>query len=424
MLVHDSAGTQNARSLHNVELIMRTLLPLLFCLAIPMAPLNLRAADAQADPLAALVGVLKESNDPQLQLDILKGISDAVKGRRAVAMPAGWSDVEGKLAASRNSQIQSLAQGLGLTFGSQTALASLRQIVADSKADITARRSAVASLLSVRDAALPGVLQKLLATPDLRAEALRGLAAYDDAASAPAILAVYPQLSAAEKRDALNTLSSRTSFAKPLLAEVASQKIPSKDLTAELVRQLRNLKNPEIDQQIQKVWGAFRETSADKKAEIEKYVKIYRAGGSTPGDASRGRLVFSKTCQQCHTLFDVGGKVGPDLTGSNRGDLGYILDNMVDPNAVIPNDYRTSTIETKDDRIITGIVKQQDDRSLTVVTANEQIILPRNEMQSIHLSEISMMPEGLLAQLGEQEIRDLIYYLSRPGQVPLPDGAK
>jgi hypothetical protein len=94
--------------------------------------------------------------------------------------------------------------------------------------------------------------------------------------------------------------------------------------------------------------------------------------------------------------------------------------NIVDPNAVIPNDYRASIIETKDGRSITGIVTKQDDKTLTVVTANETLVLPRNEITSQTLSPLSMMPEGLLQPLSDQEVRDLIYYLSRPGQVPLP----
>ncbi len=406
----------------HVELIMRELCLLLLglLLAAPCQPVRA----AEDDPLAALVGVLHESEDPQLQLDLLKGMADAVKGRRAVGMPAGWAEVEAKLTGSANPQIRALSQGLGLTFGSQKALAALRGIVSDSTADLAARRSALQSLISVRDAALPAILRQLLGSPDLRPEALKGLAAFEDPATATSILAAYPNLSNPEKRDALNTLASRAAYARPLLAAVERKQIPAQDLTAEVVRQLRNLRNPEVDQQIQKVWGAFRETAPDKKPEIEKYTKIYRAGGSTPGDASRGRLVFSKICQQCHVLFDSGGKVGPDLTGSNRGDLGYILENMVDPNAVIPNDYRTSTVETKDERVITGIIKRQDDKSLTIVTANEQIILPRNEAVAIQHSEISMMPEGLLAQLSDQEVRDLIYYLGRPGQAPLPAGTK
>lgn len=401
---------------------MRKPLSLLICLGILLTPSVARAADS--DPLASLVTVLKDSKDPQLQLDVLRGISAALKGRRSVPMPPGWSDVESRLTASKNAEVSTLAQSLGLTFGSQKALTALRDTALNAKVQPPVRRAAVQSLLSVKDSALPEILQKLLKTPELRSDALRGLAAYDDAGAASAILDVYPQLSNAEKRDALNTLASRAAFAKPFLTAIEQNKVSSKDLTAEVVRQLRNLKNPEIDQQLQKVWGAFHEVSADKKAEIAKYTNVYRAGGSTPGEASRGRAVFAKTCQQCHTLFDTGGKVGPDLTGSNRSDLGYILENMVDPNAVIPNDYRTSTIEMKDDRVITGIIKQQDANSLTVVTANEQLVLPRNEVQKVQNSEISMMPEGLLANLTDQEVRDLIYYLGRPGQVPLPAGTK
>jgi hypothetical protein len=96
-----------------------------------------------------------------------------------------------------------------------------------------------------------------------------------------------------------------------------------------------------------------------------------------------------------------------------------LLQNILDPNAVIPNEYRTSTIETKDGRSITGIVKKQDAAALTISTANELIVLPRADVESVQQSELSMMPEGLLAQLTDQEYRDLIYYLSRPGQVPL-----
>jgi putative heme-binding domain-containing protein len=408
------------------ELIMRKLFSLLICVGFLAAPFCARAAEAE--PMAALVEVLKESKDPQLQLDVLKGMSAALKGVRSAPMPKGWSEVETKLTASKNAQISTLAQSLGLTFGSQKALAALRDVVLNfppkKDADLGTRRAAIASLASVKDPGLPPILEMVLKRGELQSDAIKALAGYDYPGTATAILNVYGTLSTAERRDALNTLASRATFAKPFLTAIDEKKIDSKDLTAEVVRQLRNLKNAEVDQLLQKVWGAFHEVSADKKAEIAKYTAVYRAGGSTPGDASRGRAVFAKVCQQCHTLFDTGGKVGPDLTGSNRSDLGYILENMVDPNAVIPNDYRSSTIELKDDRVLTGIVKSQDDKSVTVLTANEQLVLPRNEVAKISNSEISMMPEGLLGALTDQEVRDLIYYLGRPGQVPLPAEAK
>ena len=65
-----------------------------------------------------------------------------------------------------------------------------------------------------------------------------------------------------------------------------------------------------------------------------------------------------------------------------------------------------------------------DDKTVTLITQNETLTLPRNEIQSLQQSELSMMPEGLLAPLTDQEARDLLYYLSRPGQVPLPGESK
>jgi len=201
---------------------------------------------------------------------------------------------------------------------------------------------------------------------------------------------------------------------------VESGSVPKRDLSAELVRQLYGFHNPDLDQALAKIWGVMRESGADKQKEIAKYKKIFQAGGSQPGDASRGRGVFVRTCQQCHTLFDAGGKVGPDLTGSNRGDLDYLLQNIVDPNAVIPNDYRAWNLQTTDDRMIAGILKQQNDTTVTLVTANETVVVPRKEVQSLTEGQLSMMPEGLLQNLTDQEIRDLLYYLRGPAQAPLP----
>lgn len=357
-------------------------------------------------------------------LDILNGLSLAFKGQRSAPMPEGWQEVESKLSNNPNPEIRAQVQSLSLTFGSSSALASLRKTLVDKSADLNARRTALDSLLSTKDDQLSMLLQQLLDDPALRSAAIRGLASYDDVQIPGKILASYKSFNPGEKRDALNTLASRATFAKPLLTAVAQDSTLKKDLSADLIRQLRSLKNDDLNKEIEKAWGAIRETTADKKQQITKYKNVFFAGGSQPGDASRGRAIFARTCQQCHTLFDEGGKVGPDLTGSNRGDLDYILENMVDPNAVMPNDYRASTLETKDDRVLTGIVKSQNDKFVTLLTANETVTIPRSEIVSLQQNQLSMMPEGLLEPLNDQEIRDLIYYLRQPGQVPLPNGGQ
>ena len=98
-------------------------------------------------------------------------------------------------------------------------------------------------------------------------------------------------------------------------------------------------------------------------------------------DPSLGRAVFAKVCQQCHTLFGVGGKVGPDLTGSNRADLDYVLSNVLDPSALIGKDYLAHVIATTDGRVLTGIIRAEDKDTITLVTANETITLPKSEVE-------------------------------------------
>ncbi len=355
----------------------------------------------------------------QRTLDILNGLTTALKGQRNVPMPRGWDEVEKKLGESSNAEVRSLVQSLSLTFGSSRALVSLKQTLMDKSADAAPRKTALDSLLATKDSELPELLQKLLADANMQGSALRSLAAFDDPKTPDAILKIYSSLTAAHKRDALNTLASRTAYAKPLLAAVDAKQISSKELTADLIRQLHNLKNADVDALLTKVWGVARDSTADKQKEIGRYKKIYQLGGSQPGDALRGRIAYTRICAQCHTLFGVGGKVGPDITGSNRGDLDYILQNIVDPNAIMPNDYRASTIEMKDDRILTGIVKEQNEKTLTVATANETLTLARDEIATIKESQLSMMPEGLIANLTDQEVRDLIYYLRQPAQAQL-----
>ncbi len=399
---------------------MKSALAALLCLLVAFHPPAARAqaAESSTEALNALTQVLAGSDDAQFQLDILKGMSDGLKGRRDVKMPAGWDPVAESLARSANAQVRELAQSLSVTFGSAKALAALRATLANANADAVQRKSALATLLQARDPQLPAALQALIKDPGVSADALRGLAAYDDAKTPAAILDAYPSLGLGEKRDALNTLSSRVPYAKALLTAIGGMKVPAKDLTADILRQLQNLKNPELNDQVAKNWGVTRETAADKLKEIERYKKLVQTKGY--GDTRRGRAVFTRTCQQCHTLFGEGGKVGPDITGSNRPDLDYVLQNAIDPNAVIPNDYRTWNVETKDDRSITGIVTKQDDNAVTVVTANETIVLARGDVKSMAQSELSMMPDGLLQALTEDEVRDLLAYLKSPAQVPLP----
>ncbi|HND52183.1 MAG TPA: DUF1080 domain-containing protein, partial [Pirellulaceae bacterium] len=376
--------------------------------------------------LALLVDGLKNVQDANLQLTFLRGMNDSLKGRRAVGAPAGWKEAYEKLAASGNADVQLTAQTLAVTFGDATAATTLRTLVADSKGDAARRRVALGALVKAQDAALPPVLHKLVGAGDqmrgdeLRGDALRGLGVFDHAETATTILAAYAQLSPAEQRDALATLCGRPAYATALLDAIDGRRVPAAHLSADLVRQLRNLKNADLDAKVAKVWGQVRDTPADKAALIEHYKKLLSAPGTGPKpDIELGRAVFGKTCQQCHSLFATGGKVGPDLTGSNRANVDYLLSNVIDPSAVMAKEYQPSVIVTNGGRVITGIVREATGDALTIQTANEVIVLPKADVDEQKLSDKSMMPDDLLKPLSQHEVRSLAAYLASGGQSPM-----
>src|SRR5260221_2738127 len=193
------------------------------------------------DPLAALVEVLKVSDDDAFRLDILKGIRDGLKGRTTVGMPKGWSDVSAKLLLSANAEVRSLAQMISITFGDPAALTALRKVLSDPKSATDDRKGALESLLGAKDKELPAVLGALLADASMRGQAIRALGSYEDPTTPAKILAVYASLQVPEKRDAINTLGARKSYAKDLLAALISKLIPRTDLTAASIRQLNDL---------------------------------------------------------------------------------------------------------------------------------------------------------------------------------------
>ncbi|MBT3913802.1 MAG: c-type cytochrome [Verrucomicrobia bacterium] len=393
---------------------------LFFLLAFALSlPNPLRAQDAEA--LSALVGVLKEVDDPAFHLDILKGISAALKGQRNIKMPKGWKEIAPKLAKSSNAEVQQLVQTLSLTFGSKVALDALRKVLVDGKANLADRQKALAALLAARDRALPEVLRGLLREKALRRDALRGLGAFEDLKTSSSILRIYAKLDAAGKRDALTTLASRVSFAKALMAAVTRGTVKANELPADIVRQLRAHRVKGINATLDKVWGVSRSTPAAKLAEIAKYKKLLETKVDRPDNLPRGRSVFQRTCAQCHKLYGEGGEIGPDITGSNRNNLDYLITNILDPNAEIPNDYRTTILRTKDNRVLVGVIHRSGGQSVTIATPAEVVTVAKRDVAAIDPQNFSMMPEGLVLALKEDELRDLVAYLRGSRQVALPE---
>lgn len=369
--------------------------------------------------LALLVGGLGTAATPALQKTFLRGMSEALQGRPQVKMPAGWKEAYGKIADHKDADLRLAATALAVTFGDAEAAHKLRDLVVDARADAAQRRQALGALVKSKDATLAPVLHRLLGDAALRGDALRGLAAYDAAETPAAILAVYGDLAPPQQRDAVATLGSRLIYAQALLDAVDRRKVPAGHLSADLIRQLRDLKDDRLNQQIERVWGTVRESAADRLQLMEQYKQIVQQAGTTrKPDVELGRAIFAKTCQQCHSLFGTGAKIGPDLTGSNRANLEYLLSNVVDPSAVMAREYQPTVISTNGGRVLTGIVKETTPAALTLQTATEVVVVPVADIDERRQSEKSMMPDDLLKPLSPFEIRSLVAYLASTGQVP------
>ena len=188
-----------------------------------------------------------------------------------------------------------------------------------------------------------------------------------------------------------------------------------------MIRQLQALNDERLNSRLTTVWGTIRRASADKQAKAEQLKSQLTADDLKTADLSHGRTVFAKNCANCHRLFDEGGRLAPDLTGGQRKNLDYVLDNVLDPSAIVPREYKVSVLRLADGRIVQGVIAEETPLGLVVQTANESLPVPTAEIEARKESPLSMMPEGLFDRLTPEEIRDLVAYLASPQQVPLPN---
>lgn len=363
---------------------------------------------------------LTHSKEATFQYDLLTGMLLGLEGRRSVVMPNAWTAAYAKLEKSPDAKVRQTATELALVFDDPRALESLSKLAAARNEAPKDRNRAIRSLVAKKGPNVASLLIELVAEVDVRREAIRGLAEFDHESTSRLLLESYPSLDTEAKQDALQTLASRSSWGVSLMNAVESSRIPRKDISAFTARQLQSLGNQSINDRITQLWGEMRTTSDDKKQLIAKYRKLLTPAFVGKANLASGRMLFQKHCANCHKLFGVGGTIGPDITGAQRTSIDYLLENLVDPSAAVAKDFQMELIQTDSGRVITGMVVDETDLAVTIQTANEKVVLPKSEIEERALSKVSMMPDGLLQTLTNDQMRDLMGYLASPSQVSLP----
>jgi putative heme-binding domain-containing protein len=277
-------------------------------------------------------------------------------------------------------------------------------------------RSLVASILAEDDA---------MSSLDFRGSVLDALDGIDDPEVAPVVLKAYGQLSTSLKPRAIELLTRRPAWTKALLAAVADKQIPATLLNVTQLRKLQQSKDPEIAGRIKAVWGTIREGRNPQRERLVE--RIRRSIRSTPGDPVAGTAVFNKLCAQCHKIHGAGQEVGPDLTSNGRNDFDQLVSNVFDPSLVIGPGYQATTLATTDGRVLTGLLAESGkDRIVLKLQGGKLETVPRDQVDEMKTTEVSLMPEEIEKQLSTQEIADLFAFLcldkppSDPAARPLP----
>ena len=324
------------------------------------------------------------------------------------------------LSTSKHSALRSAAARLATLFGDQEAIAQMRAVVLDRDRPLDERRVALRALLDVGDGVSVSLLHDLVrGSSDLRAESIRALARYNDAETPKVLLDLYADLSVAERQAALGILATRLAFAESFLSAVEKGRVERQDVSVFVLQNLRQFQNPALEKRIQTLWKDDAQ-ALEKSAQIALYKRKMSPAFLKSGNAQRGRVVYEQTCARCHVLFGEGNDVGPDLTGSGRKDIDYVLTNLVDPNATIDAAFRLTTVLTNDGQLFNGFLIHQDDTSVDMRTQETRIRLGMDDVLDISTSNQSMMPEGMLASFTDEQVRDLLVYLASTEQVALP----
>jgi len=377
--------------------------------------------ERQPAPVNSLI-LLASAKGEGFQSDIISGLADGLAGWRKATKPEAWDAFSQQIKNSANTSIRERTRDLSLVFGDGRALDELKRIALGKDADMSARKAALQTLIESRPPDLRAVCEQLLGVRFLNTIAVRGLAQFNDPSIGVKLSKSYRSFHPSEQPAVMDTLVTRPMFAKAMLEELAAGRIPLAQVTAFHARQIRSLNDPELNKLLTTVWGELREASADKQALVTRFKTQFSPSVLAGANKSTGRALFNQACAACHRLYGQGGEIGPDLTGSGRDNLDYLLENIVDPGGVVTADFRMTVVNLKDGRTLNALIAAKTERTLTLKSMTDTLTVQRDEVTSMQESALSLMPDGLLESFTPEQRRDILAYLMHPSQVPLPSG--
>ena len=363
------------------------------------------AAAGSRKDLVTCAKLLNLAPDNEHRQMLMRGFEEAYQGRPLAGLPDELVEAMSKVSG------QSLT--LALRQGRPEAVEQALAVVADDKADGNQRLQYIQLFGEVRQArCVPVLLEVVRRTRDdgLRTAALAALENYDEPQIAATVLEIYGQLTDDVRSVAQNLLAGRQASTLALLEAVESGRIDPKTVPLDVARKLTVHRAPRVAALVTKHWGNIDgATTAEMQQQI---VRLAETIGASSGSPYNGKKLFAANCAKCHTLFGQGGQIGPDLTSYKRDDVANMLVNIVNPSAEVREGFETYQAATDDGRIVSGFLVDRDNQVVVLRGADGQnVTLAHDEIEELLPQRKSLMPEGVLAKLSDQDVRDLFAYL-------------
>ncbi|MCC9602148.1 c-type cytochrome [Stieleria sp. JC731] len=368
----------------------------------------------EADRLSMIVAAIDQSDSITTRSALVRGMLRGLEGRRNVAAPSGWNQLAKELSDTDDPDVRQNVAQLSQIFGDAAAIAQAIETLRDSTADPDSRRAALAALTTQQYDDLAAELEPLLEVPELQIDAIRAFSVTGSPVGPIRMRQIYSDATAEVKRAIIETMATRQDYAEQLVRWIDQKEVAKEDVPSYVARTLNEM----LGKKFTDVFGDIESLGEDIAVTINRYKQIMTDEAIAKADPGRGRVVFSKTCGACHQMYGAGGKIGPDLTGSNRANLDYFLLNSVAPSADVPEGYRTQIVQTTDGRILTGVLAEEDAQRVVLKTVDQpRLVIAKDDIEARKVSDKSMMPDGQLDQLKPQQVLDLFRYMQTRSQV-------
>ncbi|WP_169972954.1 PVC-type heme-binding CxxCH protein [Tautonia rosea] len=317
--------------------------------------------------------------------------------------------------ANQDDPIRSTFARLSALWGDADALALVRQRFADPEAEDAERRAALDVLVASDDTEVLPAIAAVFSRPEagsvaFRGEVLAAIGQINEPRIADLILSSYSTFEPELKPRAVALLTQRPAWTRSLLEAIGRGELPTQVLNVNQVRALLESPDQELADLVRQTWGTVREGRDPAREQV--LARIRDDLSEANGDPIAGRLVFDRVCAQCHQMYGKGEQVGPDLTGNGRGSYEQLLSNVLDPSLVIGASYQGTIVATADGRILAGLVEEDNDRRIVLkLQGGERAVIPRDQVEEVQVSPVSLMPENLEEQITPSEMADLIAFL-------------